>query len=83
MKKLLLERNNSNGKSRVLINDTPVLLNILNEIGSIVEIHTQNQSILLQDQLSQFNLIDMFANTDQLLHNYQNNLINIKIYYLN
>ena len=63
---------NSNGKSRAFINDTPVLLNILNEIGSkIVEIHTQNQSILLQDQLSQFNLIDMFANTDQLLHNYQ------------
>jgi len=64
---------NSNGKSRAFVNDTPVLLNILTEIGSkIVEIHSQNQSILLHDQISQFNLIDMFAKSDQLLHNYQN-----------
>tara|TARA_B100000900_G_scaffold129362_1_gene109404 strand:- start:5452 stop:7086 length:1635 start_codon:yes stop_codon:yes gene_type:complete len=63
---------NSNGKSRAFINDTPVLLNILSDLGSqIVEIHTQNQSVLLQDQLSQFTLIDLFSNTNKILSNYQ------------
>ena len=63
---------NSNGKSRAFINDTPVLLNILNDLGTqIVEIHTQNQSVLLQDQVSQFTLIDLFSNTNEILSNYQ------------
>ena len=63
---------NSNGKSRAFINDTPVLLNILSDLGSqIVEIHTQNQSVLLQDQLSQFTLIDLYSNTNKILSNYQ------------
>ena len=63
---------NSNGKSRAFINDTPVLLNILNDLGAqIVEIHTQNQTILLQDQVSQFTLIDLFCNTNEILSNYQ------------
>ena len=63
---------NSNGKSRAFINDNSVLLNILNDLGAqIVEIHTQNQTILLQDQVSQFTLIDLFCNTNEILSNYQ------------
>ncbi|MAW30565.1 MAG: DNA repair protein RecN [Flavobacteriales bacterium] len=70
---------NSNGKSRAFINDTPVLLNILNDLGTqIVEIHTQNQSILLQDQVSQFTLIDLFCNTNEILSNYQLQYIKYK-----
>lgn len=63
---------NPNGKSRAFINDTPVLLNLLNELGSqIVEIHTQNQSLLLQDQVSQFCLVDSVSKSETILSNYQ------------
>ena len=63
---------NPNGKSRAFINDTPVLLNLLSELGNqIVEIHTQNQSILLQDQVSQFCLVDSVSKSETILSNYQ------------
>ena len=57
---------NSNGKSRGFINDTPVLLNVLSELGNqIIEIHAQNQSVLLKDEIAQFALIDQLAKSEK------------------
>ena len=63
---------NPDGKSRAFINDTPVLLNVLVEFGSqIIDIHAQNQAILLKDEISQFTLIDKLAKSEKLLVKYQ------------
>lgn len=40
---------NINGKSRCFINDTPVNLNLLKEIGTLlIDIHSQHQNLLLE-----------------------------------
>ena len=37
-----------NGKSRAFVNDTPVTLDILKELGSrLMDVHSQNQTLLL------------------------------------
>ena len=65
----------SDGKSRAFINDTPVLLNVLSELGSqIIEIHAQHQSILLKDEMAQFALIDELSKSEKVLLNYQKEL---------
>ena len=66
---------NSDGKSRAFINGTSVLLNVLSEFGNqIIEIHTQNQSILLKDEAAQFTLIDQLAKSEKVLLSYQKEL---------
>ena len=61
-----------NGKSRSFINDTPVLLNVLAEFGSlIVEIYAQGEYNLLNEQKSKFNFIDQFSNSKKILSDYQ------------
>ena len=63
---------NLEGKSRAFINDTPVLLNVLSELGNqIIEIHAQHQSILLKDEIAQFALIDNLAKSEKFLFAYQ------------
>ncbi len=63
---------NSTGKSKAFINNIPVLLNVLSEFGNqIIEIHSQHQSILLKDEITQFALIDKVAKSDSYLSNYQ------------
>ncbi len=63
---------NPSGKSKAYINGTPVLVNVLSEFGNkVVEMHYQNQSILLKDEFSQFDLIDKLARSEKLLLNYQ------------
>lgn len=62
----------ANGKSRAFINDTPVSLNILKLIGeSLIDIHSQNENILLNNTLFQLKIIDRFANNGQLILKYQ------------
>ena len=62
----------NDGKSRAFINDTPVLLNVLSEFSNqIIEIHTQQQSVLLKDEITQFNLIDQLAKSKKELLIYQ------------
>ncbi|GAB4254662.1 MAG: DNA repair protein RecN [Vicingaceae bacterium] len=62
----------ANGKSRAFINDTPVSLNILKLIGeSLIDIHSQNENILLNNALFQLKIIDRFANNGQLILKYQ------------
>lgn len=55
---------NPAGKSRAFINDTPVTVNLLKEIGSrLIDIHSQHQTLMLADNNFQLNVIDSFAGT--------------------
>lgn len=69
---LLLRREiATNGKSRAFINDTPVSLQQLRELASLlVEIHTQHTGLLIRDQAEQLKLVDDFAGNGELLSNY-------------
>ena len=60
------------GKSRAFINDTPVNLAILKQLGeSLVDIHTQHQSIELFEQQKQLTMLDAFAENADLLKSYK------------
>ncbi|MFD2202114.1 DNA repair protein RecN [Shivajiella indica] len=51
-----------NGKSRAFINDTPVRLETLKELGKfLMDIHSQHESIMLGDGLYQMALVDAFS----------------------
>lgn len=64
---------NSSGKSRAFINDTPVNLPVLREIGErIVNIHSQHQTLLLNESGFQMGLLDGYAGNEKLLDRYSN-----------
>ena len=61
-------------KSRAFINDTPVSLQVMKEIGSqLVDIHSQHDSLLLTDADFQLHLLDEIASNNSLLDNYRAN----------
>ena len=63
---------NPAGKSRAFINDTPVTINILKELGdNLIDIHSQHQTLMLNDNSFQLNVIDSFAGTAELLTVYR------------
>lgn len=50
------------GKSRAFINDTPVSLTVLRELGEgLVDIHSQHQNLLLRDADFQLHVVDIIA----------------------
>lgn len=60
------------GKSRAFINDTPVSATILKQITSqLIDIHTQNSNILLQNDDFQLLIIDQYAQLETELANYK------------
>lgn len=60
-------------KSRAFINDTPVTLQTLKEIGNqLVDIHSQHDSLLLTDAGFQLHLLDEIAQNQKLLADYRN-----------
>jgi DNA repair protein RecN (Recombination protein N) len=63
---------NPAGKSRAFINDTPVNLNILKELGDrLIDIHSQHQTLMLNQNSFQLNIIDSFAGNSRLLNDYK------------
>jgi len=63
---------NPAGKSRAFINDTPVTINLLKELGDrLIDIHSQHQTLMLNDNSFQLNLIDSFAGTAKLKGEYK------------
>ena len=61
-----------NGKSRAFINDTPVNLNQLKELGSIlVDLHQQFDTLELADHDFQREVIDALAGNSDLLQEYR------------
>lgn len=63
---------NKNGKSRAFINDTPVQLTLMRELGEmLVDIHSQHQNLLLQKEDFQLNVLDIVANDNNELEDYR------------
>lgn len=63
---------NSNGKSRAFINDTPVSLAIMKELGGhLVDIHSQHQNLLLDKEDFQLNVVDIIANDNKQLDDFK------------
>lgn len=62
----------STGKSRAFINDSPVSLTDLKELGSqLIDIHSQHQNLLLSDTRFQMQVVDALAGNKELLSKYQ------------
>ena len=59
-------------KSRAFINDTPVSLQTMKEVGNqLVDIHSQHDSLLLTDADFQLHLLDEIAKNHELLSHYR------------
>lgn len=60
------------GKSRAFINDTPVPLTRMRELGEqLVDIHSQHQNLLLQKEDFQLNVVDIIAQDAEQIKVYQ------------
>lgn len=63
---------NPQKKSRAFINDTPVALQTMKEIGcQLADIHSQHDSLLLTDADFQLRLLDDIAQNGEILADYQ------------
>ena len=63
---------NPQKKSRAFVNDTPVTLQVIKEIGcQLVDIHSQHDSLLLTDAGFQLHLLDEIAQNNELLTQYK------------
>ncbi len=59
------------GKSRAFINDTPVNLSQLKQLGaSLVDIHSQHETLTLSNSTFQLGVVDAFAKHENVLINY-------------
>jgi DNA repair protein RecN (Recombination protein N) len=69
---ILLRREiNSNGKSRAFINDTPVNLITLKELGaSLINIHSQHETLNLNDSSFQIAIVDSYAGINEKVRNF-------------
>tara|TARA_B100000768_G_scaffold181897_1_gene207247 strand:- start:4777 stop:6429 length:1653 start_codon:yes stop_codon:yes gene_type:complete len=64
-----------NGKSRSFINDSPVNLDIMRSIGEkLIDIHTQNESLILSNDHFFFSLIDNLSEQQNIVNNFYQNL---------
>jgi DNA repair protein RecN (Recombination protein N) len=60
------------GKSRAFINDTPVALSMLKELGDqLMDVHSQHQNLLLNKQDFQLEVVDIIADDAAQLTTYQ------------
>jgi DNA repair protein RecN (Recombination protein N) len=63
---------NPAGKSRAFINDTPVTVNLLKDLGDkLIDIHSQHQTLMLNDNSFQLSLIDSFSGISKLKSEYR------------
>ena len=68
---------NPQKKSRAFINDTPVALQTMKEIGcQLADIHSQHDSLLLTDADFQLKLLDEISQNSEVLTQYQAEYIN-------
>lgn len=59
------------GKSRAFVNDTPVSVKVLHDLGAkLIDIHSQHQNLELNEKHFQLRLVDLVAGTDSLLTEY-------------
>jgi DNA repair protein RecN (Recombination protein N) len=61
----------TNGKSRAFVNDTPVTLNVLKTLGErLVDIHSQHETLTLNESNFRLNLVDALLDKSNLLDAY-------------
>lgn len=60
------------GKSRAFVNDTPVTLDVLKELGlKLVDIHSQHESLALSSEKYQLQTLDLIAQNQDFLDTYR------------
>lgn len=60
------------GKSRAFINDSPVNLKLLNDLGNmLVNIHSQHQTLQLSEAYFQLNVLDGYVGNEDLVAEYK------------
>ena len=61
-----------NGKSRAFVNEIPVTINVLKELGDrLIDIHSQHQNLFIGTSLFQTNVVDAQANHAATLAGYR------------
>lgn len=67
------------GKSRAFINDTPITLDILSQLGGqLIDVHSQHQTMQLATNDFQLKVIDALAENTAILEKYTNQLLKHK-----
>ena len=67
------------GKSRAFVNDTPVALTTLRELGDqLVDIHSQHQNLLINKEDFQLSVVDIIADDSQVLDDYRTSYHQLK-----
>ena len=60
------------GKSRSFLNDTPVLVSVLKQLGGkLIDIHSQHSTLLLESNAFQLGIVDSVAGDSELLERYK------------
>ncbi|MBL4654040.1 MAG: DNA repair protein RecN [Flavobacteriales bacterium] len=68
-----------NGKTRAFINDTPVNLTQLKELGSsLIDVHSQHESLLLNTVEFKFSILDSYAGNVGIVNEYQEHYAQLK-----
>ena len=68
-----------NGKSRVFVNDSPANLTFLKVLGyHLIDIHSQHQNLLLEKENFQLHILDVMAQDQALLEEYQTCYVDYK-----
>lgn len=63
---------NASGKSRAFVNDTPVNLATIRELGEqLIDVHSQHQNLLLNKEDFQLNVVDIIARDKQQMADYK------------
>ena len=58
---------NRSGRSRAFVNDSPVSVQVLQDLASrLVDVHSQHQTLLLSDKNFQLDILDHYAGNQQL-----------------
>jgi DNA repair protein RecN (Recombination protein N) len=67
------------GKSRAFVNDSPVNLQELQELGTyLIDIHSQQQTRELSDEHYQMQILDAVAGSNELVNTYKKQLLGYK-----
>lgn len=62
---------NPGGKSRAFVNDTPVGLQILKDLGEkLLDVHSQHETLQLREKVYQLSVLDAYAAHEALLEKY-------------
>lgn len=67
------------GKSRAFVNDMPVQLSVLKELGShLIDIHSQHQNLILSDESFRLHVVDTVAGAGEQLALYRNTYASLR-----